>query len=401
MKRFTKSFTQQEPIPEEGIAKAVEVLQSGKLHRYNTEPGEESEAATLEREFAAYQGTDFCLACASCGYALNVALCAAGLEKGEPVLANAYTLAPVPGAIHNAGGVPVLVEIDESYHIDLDDLRAKSKASKARFLMLSHMRGHIGDMDAIVDICEELGLFLIEDCAHTMGAGWKETRSGNFGRIACFSTQTYKHMNSGEGGLLTTNDPEVAARAVILSGSYMFYQRHGARAPDEVFDEVRLHMPNYSGRMDNLRAVVIGAQIANLDANCGRWNERYKVLDEGLRGIAGITLPVRSDSEHYVGSSIQFRIDSLDHGRLQEFVDVCARRGLDLKWFGEDEPRGFTSRYDSWKYLGEVQALPRTLAILSNTFDMRVPLTFDTDDCRLIVEIISEVLSEMAQGQAA
>ena len=230
MKRFSKSFTQQEPIPEAGIAKAVEVLQSGKLHRYNTEPGEESEAAALEREFAAYQGADYCLACASCGYALNVALCAAGLEKGEPVLANAYTLAPVPGAIHNAGGVPVLVEIDECYHIDLDDLRAKAKASKARFLMLSHMRGHIGDMDAIADICEEFDLFLIEDCAHTMGARWKETRSGNFGRIACFSTQTYKHMNSGEGGLLTTNDPEVAARAVILSGSYMFYQRHGARA---------------------------------------------------------------------------------------------------------------------------------------------------------------------------
>ena len=124
-------------------------------------------------------------------------------------------------------------------------------------------------------------------------------------------------------------------------------------------------------------------------------------MEEGLRGITGITLPVRSDDEHYVGSSIQFRIDSLDHGRLQEFVEVCARRGLDLKWFGEDEPRGFTSRYDSWKYLGEVQTLPRTLAILSNTFDMRVPLTFDIDDCRLIVEIISEVLSEMAQGQAA
>ena len=74
MKRFTKAFTQQEPIPEAGIARAVEILQSGKLHRYNTEPGEESEAAALEREFAAYQGSDYCLACASCGYALHIAL---------------------------------------------------------------------------------------------------------------------------------------------------------------------------------------------------------------------------------------------------------------------------------------------------------------------------------------
>lgn len=401
MKRFTKAFTQQEPIPEAGIARAVEILQSGKLHRYNTEPGEESEAAALEREFAAYQGSDYCLACASCGYALHIALCAAGLQKGEPVLANAYTLAPVPGAIHNAGGVSVLVEIDESFHIDVDDLRAKAQKSKARFLMLSHMRGHIGDMDAITDICEEFGLFLIEDCAHTMGARWKETRSGNFGRIACFSTQTYKHMNSGEGGFLTTNDPEIAARAVILSGSYMFYPRHGARASDEVFDEVRLHMPNYSGRMDNLRAAVVRSQITNLDANCERWNERYRVLEDGLRANSEITIPARSNSEHYVGSSIQFRIERLSKDQLLSFVDACARRGLDLKWFGEDEPRGFTSRYDSWKYLGEVQKLPRTLEILANTFDMRVPLTFSTDDCRLIADIIGEVLAEMDQGEAA
>ena len=118
MKRFTKSFTQQEPIPEGGIARAVEILRSGRLHRYNVEPGETSEAAALEEDFAAYQGADYCLACASGGYAIHVALRAAGLRPGDRVLANAYTLAPVPGAIHNAGGKPVLIEIDESWHID-------------------------------------------------------------------------------------------------------------------------------------------------------------------------------------------------------------------------------------------------------------------------------------------
>ena len=160
-------------------------------------------------------------------------------------------------------------------------------------------------------------------------------------------------------------------------------------------------MPNYSGRMDNLRAAVVRSQIINLDANCERWNERYRVLEDGLRANSEITIPARSNSEHYVGSSIQFRIERLSKDQLLSFVDACARRGLDLKWFGEDEPRGFTSRYDSWKYLGEVQKLPRTLEILANTFDMRVPLTFSTDDCRLIADIIGEVLAEMDQGEAA
>ena len=97
-KRVTKSFTQQEPIPEEAVARVVEILRSGRLHRYNLAPGEESEAAALEREFAAWQGVRYCVACASGGYALHVALRAAGLEPGDKVLANAWTLAPVPGA---------------------------------------------------------------------------------------------------------------------------------------------------------------------------------------------------------------------------------------------------------------------------------------------------------------
>src|SRR3712207_1772031 len=111
--RFTRSFTQQEAIGEEAIAAAVAVLRSGRLHRYNIVPGEVPEAAALEAEYATYQGARYCLACASGGYALATALRAAGLKPGEAVLTNAFTLAPVPGAIVGAGGRPVLVEITD------------------------------------------------------------------------------------------------------------------------------------------------------------------------------------------------------------------------------------------------------------------------------------------------
>lgn len=94
---FTRSFTQQEPIPEDAIAAAVEVMQTGRLHRYNTAPGEESQAAALEREVAAWQGSRFALACASGGAALRIALRAAGIGLGDTVLTNGFTLAPVPG----------------------------------------------------------------------------------------------------------------------------------------------------------------------------------------------------------------------------------------------------------------------------------------------------------------
>ncbi|MCP4391366.1 MAG: aminotransferase, partial [Gammaproteobacteria bacterium] len=109
---FSKPFTQQEAIPEAGIEQAVEVMRTGRLHRYNTFDGEIAAAALLEQEYAAYMGQSYCLACTSGGYALHIALKAAGIKAGDAVLCNAFTLAPVPGAIDNAGGKPVLVEID-------------------------------------------------------------------------------------------------------------------------------------------------------------------------------------------------------------------------------------------------------------------------------------------------
>jgi len=391
---FTKPFTQQEPIGEEAIARAVAVLRHGRLHRYNTVEGEESEASLLEREFAAYLGVPYCLACASGGYAMHVALRSAGLAAGAPVLTNAFTLSPVPGAIHNAGGRPVLVEIGDDLTIDIADLDRKAVVSGAKVLLLSHMRGHIGDMEKIVALCRRRGIALIEDCAHTMGAAWDGRKSGTFGVAACFSTQTYKHMNSGEGGLLTTTDAGLMARAVLHSGSYMLYGRHGA-VPDEAeFRKVRLDTPNYSGRMDNLRAAILRPQLAELDGKCRRWNALYAELEAGLRRLPGVRLPHRPPEEYYVGSSIQFSLPELSEAQVAAFVRACAKRGVDIKWFGAAEPQGFTSRFDSWRYLGPQADLPATRRVLATLCDMRIPLTFDAGDCRQIAAVIAAALAE-------
>ena len=390
VRRFEKSFTQQEAIPEEAVARVCDLLRTGRLHRYNVAPGEVSEATQLEDEYAAWQGTDFCLATTSGGQALQIALRASGVTAGDKILANAYTLAPVPGAMHAVGGIPVLVEIDDNWHIDIDDLRAKAKASGARFLMLSHMRGHIADMDAIVSVCNEFDICLIEDCAHTMGARWKGVRSGNFGRVACFSTQTYKHINSGEGGLLTTNDAELASRAVVISGSYMNYAAHGAIPDEDVFQRTRLESPNCSARLDNLRAMLIRAQLPMLDENVRRWNQRYSVIQQGLSGISGLRLPERRQHEEFVGSSIQFQALGLGASGVPALIDACASRGVDIKWFGADEPKAFTSRFDSWAYLDDIPELPNTKEVLATTCDMRIPLTFSVGDCEDLAAIIGE-----------
>ena len=392
-KAFSRPFTQQEPINQEAIDAATQVLKSGRLHRYNTIEDELSEASLLEEEYAAYQDSKYCLACASGGYAMSVALKAAGLKPGESVLTNTFTLAPVPGSISNAGGNPIFVEITKDLVLDLDDLSRKVSESKARFLLISHMRGHLVDMDKLMQIVNENNLILIEDCAHTMGAQWKDKRSGNFGLAGCFSTQTYKHLNSGEGGLLTSNDEEFMARAIIYSGSYMLYERHGAAPSPKVFEKIRLETPNYSGRMDNLRASILRPQLKNLEKNINRWNERYQAVELELKEINGIEVPVRFEEEKYVGSSIQFRIPGISKSDAELFVKKNKELGVELKWFGNDDPSGFTSNHKSWKYVSR-QRLNVSDKILSGLFDLRLPLTFSIDDCKHISKIIIECSSQ-------
>ena len=390
--RFNGNFTQQLPIPEEGIERAAAVMRSGRLHRYNVVDGEVPETVLLENEFAAYTGARFCLACTSGGYALQTALRAFGVSPGEPVLTNGFTLSPVPGAIAAAGGRAVLVEVTEDLVIDIDDLARKAKSSESRVLMLSHMRGHVADMGALMDVAETLGIAVIEDCAHTMGARWGNTKSGAHGIAACYSTQTYKHINSGEGGFITSDDEELMARATILSGSYMLYGRHDAVPTDEVFDRIRLDTPNCSGRMDNLRAAILRPQLAELDRLVEEWNVRYRAIESELRSAPGVRVRERPEQEMFVGSSIQFMVPGLDEAGIRTFVAECLARGVELKWFGDSEPVAYTSRYDSWRYL-EHQPLPVTDRVLASLLDMRIPLTFSVEDCRLIGEIIIDCLA--------
>lgn len=392
---FTGNFTQQEPIPQEAIDAAVRVMQSGRLHRYNLGAGEQGEVALLEREFADYVGARFCLAVTSGGYALATALRALGVQAGEPVLTNAFTLAPVPGAIASIGAVPIFVDVTEDLTIDLEDLARKVHGSSV--LMLSHMRGHLCDMDALMKICADAGVRVIEDCAHTMGAKWRGRMSGCDGVIGCYSTQTYKHMNSGEGGFLVTDDPEIAARATMLSGSYMLFDKHGAGPDADVFDDIKYDTPNVSGRMDHLRAAILRPQLRNLDQKIAAWNDRYARVERGLRNVDGLRVIDRPDAEFYVGSSIQFLLLEWPDAKIEAVVAGCAARGVELKWFGAPEPRGFTSRYDSWRYAPK-QSLPQSDRILRGILDMRLPLTFSLQDCDVIAAIIRDVVQQVGRA---
>lgn len=195
-----------------------------------------------------------------------------------------------------------------------------------------------------------------------------------------------------------SNDPELMARATILSGSYMLYGRHLAAPDPEVFEKVKYHTPNVSGRMDHLRAAILRPQLRNLDAQCEAWNLRYRTVDEGLANTPGLTRIYRPEEEYYVGSSIQFLLLDWDEDKIHEVIARCGKRGVELKWFGGKEPVAFTSRYDSWRYAPS-EPMPKSDRVLKGVIDMRIPLTFSVEDCALIARIIRAEVSALHQAR--
>ncbi|MGB8315973.1 MAG: aminotransferase class I/II-fold pyridoxal phosphate-dependent enzyme [Aestuariivirga sp.] len=384
-------------IPEEGIQRAIEVMRAGKLHRYGEDRTGVPEATALEQDYATYIGKKYCAALNSCGASMFVALKCVGVVHDDKVLMNAFTLAPVPGAVEHAGAQPVFVEIDENYKIDLNDLDKKAASSGAKVLLLSHMRGHICDMEALMVIAKRHGFTVIEDCAHTMGAKWNGKFTGTFGAIGCFSLQSFKHANAGEGGLLVTDDPDIAAKAILYSGSYMLYAQHRARPGLEYFEKYRGRIPNFSLRISNLTAAVGRPQIALLAERSEVWNDRYRRLVDGLGKIQNIRIPPRPPKEQYVMSSIQFSVKGLSAAEMERFLEACATRGVFVKWFGRAQPVGFTSVHEHWEYVTEKQSLPQSARVLSEVCDMRIPLALPLDSCDMIVAVIRHCLENYAK----
>ena len=296
-------LTRPEPVPAAGIERATQLMWSGRLFRYGEESQSSGEVSLLEQEAARLLGRRYAVAVNSCGAALFLALRVCGVRPGDEVLVNGYTLAPVPGAIEHAGARAVLVEVDDHLTIDLDDLRRKAAGSSARVLLLSHMRGHLADLPRVRALCDELGLLLVEDCAHTLGAAWASQPTGTFGEAACLSLQTFKHLNAGEGGLLLLDDDERAARAILHSGSYMHYAQHAARPPLEAFEPLRGEVANFSMRMSELAAAVARPQLPLLPDRVEAMNRSYRDLEHRLEQIPGVRVVPRRPEEQYVGSS--------------------------------------------------------------------------------------------------
>jgi len=390
---LTRDLTEPEPIPAAGIARANELMRSGRLFRYGEMGRDQSDVALLEQEFAMFVGRRYCVAVNSGGSALFVALKALGAARGEPVLVNGFTLAPVPGAIVHAGCRPVIVEIGPDYVIDVADLERKARESGARVLLLSHMRGHVADMDAVVALCRRLGLRLVEDCAHALCASWRGKAIGTFGDAAAFSAQTYKHLNAGEGGFVVLDDDDATARAILHSGSYMLHGQHLSSPGPDILARWEESTPNFSLRMSALAAALLRPQLEELPRRAARWREIHDRIRAGLSSLNAVRLPRRHPDAVLSPTSVQFSLPGFDATEMKAVLAHALERGVPIKWFGASRQTGFTSAPRHWSYAGEQGPLEATHHVLSTLCDIRTPVSMTDEECDLTTLIVREAVN--------
>lgn len=261
------------PYYDESDRKALlEVLDSRVWGGYHKAVGE------LERRFAAYHNAEHGIAVANGTVSLEIALTAAGIQPGDEVIVPPITFVASATAVARIGAVPVFVDVD-AQTINLDPVLAEAAVTnRTRAIVLVHFAGCPADLDSFTTLCSQHNLVLLEDCAHAHGAEWKGRRVGSFGQFGSFSFQGSKNMTSGEGGILITNDPDLAESARSIANQ-------GRRTGGAWYEHVNL---GTNARLSGFQAALLLNQLERLPQQVMTRMARGSDLRAGLAQIGAL-----------------------------------------------------------------------------------------------------------------
>jgi dTDP-4-amino-4,6-dideoxygalactose transaminase len=266
-------------IGEAEIDEVVATLRSGWL---TTGP----RVARFEEMFARYVGTEHAVALASCTGALHLSMLAAGVGAGDEVITTPMTFCATAHAIVHAGARPVFVDVEaDTGNIDPDAIEAAVTSHTAAILPV-HLAGRPCRMDRIEGIARRRGLLLLEDAAHAAGAAWRGRAAGSFGRAGCFSFYATKSLVTGEGGMVTTNDRELA-RTVRAYAHHGLSEGVWRRFSGARHRHAQAVLPGFKCNMTDVQAALGIHQLARLDEEVRRRAEIWRRYDDALE-----TLPV-------------------------------------------------------------------------------------------------------------
>ncbi|MDK2831836.1 MAG: perosamine synthetase [Methanolobus sp.] len=278
-------------IGDEEKEAVIQVLSSGMI-------AEGKRVAEFERTFAEYIEVEHCVAVNSGTAALHAAMLAQGIGKGDEVITTSFSFIATANSIMYTGAKPVFVDIEaETFNINTalikDSITRDTKA-----IMPVHLYGHPAEMKAISDIAEDHDLIIIEDACQAHGAIYQGKKVGSFGTGA-FSFYPTKNMTTGEGGMITTNNEEVARKARMI-------RAHGSQ-------QRYLHeMMGYNLRMTDIAAAIGLVQLDKVDGYNAARRKNAAMLSEGLKDISGIKVPAVRDGCEHMFHQYTIRVDNRD-----------------------------------------------------------------------------------------
>lgn len=256
----------------------------------------------VEERFAARLGVRHAVAVTNCTAALHLALKVVGVGPGDEVITPSLTFVATVNAIRYAGAEPVFADVTSLEDLALDPADvARSVTERTRALLPMHYGGFAADMPALLEIARDRDLRVVEDNAHGPGATHREACLGTLGDVGCFSFFANKNITCAEGGLLTTNDDEFAARLRLLRAHGMTtlsFERAKGHATS--YDVVEL---GYNYRLDDVRGALLLAQLDRLADDAARRRELRAAYEEGLADVAGLVVPYvghAHDSSNYI-----------------------------------------------------------------------------------------------------
>jgi dTDP-4-amino-4,6-dideoxygalactose transaminase len=384
------NLTAAEGIPDAAMAEVERILRTGNLFRYTSD---HSPVALLEAEFAQVLGSKFALAVSSCSAALFLSLKALGLPRDSKVLIPAFTFAAVPSSVVHADCMPLLCECGDDYRIDLEDFEKKLPEVDA--VIISHMRGHTSDMDTIMALCDAADVPVIEDAAHSLGTTWGGQNIGTVGKVGCFSFQSYKLLNAGEGGIMITDDEDLIAQAVIMSGAYEHnWRKHPVL--HEAFAKWQNKLPLYNMRLNTLSAALIRPQLDALHERVKNGRRNHDHVAAVLEACPWIEVPKSLPPEQRAPDSIQFNLLNMTDLQVDSFIGQAATLGLKVEVFGRsrDNARAFWN----WNFLNSTPDLPKTRAMLNRACDVRLPSRLSIEDCDAVAETILDAISSIMEA---
>src|SRR5579884_666555 len=262
--------------------------------------------ATFEAEFARRMQTRFALAVTSGTAALQCAVNALAIGPGDEVILPAWTWHSCYSAIIMAGALPVFAEIDESFGIDPSDIERKI-TPQTKAIMAVHLQGNPCDLDSVLAIARKHNLRVIEDCAQSVGAGYKGRPVGSHGDIGIYSLQLNKTITAGEGGAVVTSDP------ILFERASRFHDVGSIRAPHQKLLAGGPQLSEFAGvnfRMNEFSGGVLLAQIRKLDRILGDARENARRVSDGIRDLPGLQLRKIYDPAGEIGAGVYIGFDS-------------------------------------------------------------------------------------------